>query len=187
MGASVSVLDDSNLNDLFINLRSSYQASTDLDKSQIYSTIQNLFVTTLLQSGVDLNEEEACLLFEKRVRYEGFFNIEELDLSDARLRTLPVVTTVIANLQGLYLEKNELETLPGQITELQDLVDLYLRENVLIDIPFHINELPKLEGLYLDQNLLVLFHKVSNPFSNTFFINRLRIHFHQSSLLLSRG
>ena len=154
MGASVSILDESHLQELFASLRARYLTSTDLEARELYGTIQKAFVDSLMRANCPLSEEEAFTLFEKRVRADDFLNIEELDLSDAQLTTLPAVVTCISKLHGLYLEDNFLRTLPIQITEIQDLRELYVRNNELEVLPNHINNLPHLEGLYLDENHL---------------------------------
>ena len=54
--------------------------------------------------------------------------IEELDMSDKSLKTLPICVCSLKDLTGLYLENNNLTNLPHEIGMLENLTELYLTD-----------------------------------------------------------
>ena len=83
-------------------------------------------------------------------------NLEELDLTRARLRVLPAEIGTLTKLKRLYLGKNALKKLPEEIGNLKELEILDLTGNLLDEIPSQVVNLPRLKELGLEDNLKML-------------------------------
>ena len=86
----------------------------------------------------------------------GLKNLEELDLTRARLRVLPAEIGTLTKLKRLYLGKNALKKLPEEIGNLKELEILDLTGNLLDEIPSQVMNLPRLKELGLEDNLKML-------------------------------
>ena len=71
--------------------------------------------------------------------------IEEFDMSEKGLTSLPICVCSLLDLTGLYLEGNELTELPEAIGNLKNLTELYLRRNQLTSLPASIGKLENLK------------------------------------------
>jgi Leucine-rich repeat (LRR) protein len=80
--------------------------------------------------------------------------LEQLNLSNQSLETLPESIGILHNLINLNLEDNELETLPESIGNLSNLRILNLNDNELETLPESIGILRNLKKLYLEDNEL---------------------------------
>lgn len=80
--------------------------------------------------------------------FTEFPNLQLLDLSRNRLRTLPHQLGLLKNLKKLILNKNKLEELPAEIGQLEDLRELVISQNELVTLPREIGDLKKLR--YID-------------------------------------
>ena len=78
--------------------------------------------------------------------------LNELDLSENKLKTLPEELYLLKNLRMLNLGQNRLKALPEQMGKLQALERLYLNGNDLSELPKAIGKLKNLKVLNLSSN-----------------------------------
>ncbi|MCB9186011.1 MAG: leucine-rich repeat domain-containing protein [Flavobacteriales bacterium] len=80
--------------------------------------------------------------------FTEFPNLQWLDLSRNRLKSIPPQIGLLKNLKKLILNKNKIEALPAEIGQLEDLRELIISENELETLPDEIGNLKKLR--YID-------------------------------------
>ena len=70
-------------------------------------------------------------------------NLQILNLSDNKLKTLPAETGQLTNLKSLYLKRNKIEQLPVEMEKLTSLAYLDLWGNALIQLPVQMSALTR--------------------------------------------
>lgn len=80
--------------------------------------------------------------------FTEFPNLQWLDLSRNRLKTIPSQLGMLKKLKKLILNKNKIEALPSEIGDLEDLRILVISQNELETLPPEIGNLKKLR--YID-------------------------------------
>ncbi|MBI1286687.1 MAG: hypothetical protein GC178_03830 [Flavobacteriales bacterium] len=80
--------------------------------------------------------------------FTEFPNLQWLDLSRNRLKSIPPELGLLKNLKKLILNKNKIEELPAEIGQLEDLRELIISQNELVTLPMEIGNLKKLR--YID-------------------------------------
>jgi len=84
--------------------------------------------------------------------FDGFINLEKLNLKENRLTKLPNSIGNLTNLTKLYVSGNILTELPDSIGNLTNLEKLRLRYNQLTELPDSIGNLTNLKELNLRYN-----------------------------------
>ncbi len=118
------------------------------------------FARETLQSKHTRTPEEIKSLLRKHDNWRfleyvpGSTDLQELDLSDKELTSLPPEIGHLIGLTELWLHYNKFELLPPEIGALVNLVTLDLSNNKLSSLPSKIGLLANLESLWLDNNKL---------------------------------
>jgi hypothetical protein len=86
--------------------------------------------------------------------FDHFTQIERLELTHNRLKTIPDSIRGLKNLRFLCLDKNKIEKIPESIGELSQLFSLTLSENNIETLPESIGNLTNLRSLHLSKNQL---------------------------------
>lgn len=93
--------------------------------------------------------------------YDNFFDVlsqltslEELDISNNNLSTIPESIANLVNLKALYLNGNKFYSIPNSILKLSNLKYLELSQCELNELPKDINNLSNLISLELSENYL---------------------------------
>ena len=81
-------------------------------------------------------------------------NLKNLDLSNNKIKDLPVGLFLLKQLKILYLNGNQIQSLNDEIGQLENLIILNLADNKLVSLPISIGRLKKLQGLHLQNNHL---------------------------------
>ncbi|CAN8293865.1 unnamed protein product [Cochlearia groenlandica] len=120
----------------------------DLDEelAKVYET-----VVESLNGGDEVNEEVLAVLKEAE---DGGGDVEMIDLSDRRLKFLPLAVEKFVGLVSLNLSRNDLKFLPDSISGLEKLEELDLSSNILVSLPDSIGMLLNLRILNVTGNKL---------------------------------
>jgi Leucine-rich repeat (LRR) protein len=94
-----------------------------------------------------LSEEAAALMGDLK-------HLEELNLANSHLATVPDAVSTLPGLKYLYLYNNELEALPDTLGALPALIMLHLAHNALRELPEAIGDLASLDRIDVDANRL---------------------------------
>lgn len=92
------------------------------------------------------------LLEELQQMSNGNADIQELDLSEKRLKEFPSAITKITSLKKLVLNDNAIGSIPAAIKDLVNLEELHLQNCDLTTLPAEIGLLPNLQVLYVSYN-----------------------------------
>ncbi|MEO5911621.1 MAG: leucine-rich repeat domain-containing protein [Pelobium sp.] len=79
-------------------------------------------------------------------------NLEELDLQNCKLKSIPKISSPNANLKSIDLSGNNLAELPDGLELFSNLEKLILDKNQFSELPQNINKLKKLNWISLDRN-----------------------------------
>eukprot|EP01124_Arcella_intermedia_P010142 TRINITY_DN16678_c0_g1_i1.p1 TRINITY_DN16678_c0_g1~~TRINITY_DN16678_c0_g1_i1.p1 ORF type:complete len:390 (-),score=73.37 TRINITY_DN16678_c0_g1_i1:40-1176(-) len=96
--------------------------------------------------------QEVAVLLGKSMRVHEY--LQELNLRDNKLKTLPDEFFMLINLRILKLDKNELSVFPKQLLSFYRLEVLTMSNNKIKHLPWALNRLKRLQILRLDGNLI---------------------------------
>src|SRR3990172_1968138 len=130
---------------VWLNKLETYYSDTykKLLKKNHYETYKRCHLLTKLKNQLKLSYD----IYE-------ISNLQELDLYDNKLTTIPCELGKLINLQELSLSNNQLKTIPGELGQLSNLQKLYLNNNILTTIPGKLGKLINLQELSLYNNKL---------------------------------
>ena len=120
-----------------------------MQKDEILKLIEEAVRTG--QTELDLSQNR---MKELPVEITKLTNLTKLDLSENQLSKMPVEITQLVNLTALYLGGNQISELPDEVTKLTNLTTLFLSRNQLSKMPVEITQLTNLNRLDMDGNQL---------------------------------
>lgn len=106
------------------------------------------------------------LLDELNQLSSGNTTIQELDLSEKKLREFPAAITKITSLKKLVLNDNAIGSIPATIKDLVNLEELHLKNCDLKTLPIEIGLLPNLQVLYVSYNKNLILPESINQLSS---------------------
>ncbi len=98
--------------------------------------------------GSEMEEKELLKIIEEAAR-DGR---AELDLTNKKIKSLPVEIGRLTNLTKLFLHNNQLTSVPKELGRLTNLTVLSLFKNKLTMLPVEIANLRNIETLFVDSN-----------------------------------
>lgn len=118
-----------------------------------FATIKSFSINNRYAKNVD--EKELSDLIS-RVFNEAV-QLEELKLSNAKLKSLPEITRLNTSLKKLSVSENELDDLPIGLEKLVNLEELNINKNKFKTLPNSLTKLKKLTSISMGENLFLVF------------------------------
>lgn len=123
----------------------------NVSKFQAIPIVLAIVSTTLASAICDVSGQ---LSVRQEIQQAAQNGVEELNLSNRGLTSLPPEFGQLTQLKKLWLNDNQLEELPPQLGQLTNLTELNLGHNQLTAVPSRIGQLTNLERLWLNDNQL---------------------------------